>query len=619
MEPTRLGPYHVRARIGRGGMGTVYEAEDPATGSMVAVKTLATHLDDDPGLRRRFATEIETLQSLRHPGIVRLLAFGEEDGRPYYAMELVRGRSLEQMLRAGRRFTWREAVAVAQEVARALKSAHDHGVVHRDLKPANLLFADEPAEGVGVKLADFGIARLFGGAGQTNAGSIVGTAEYMAPEQAAGQAVDHRADLYALGLVVFAMLAGRPPFRGGQVAEMLERQRREAPPRLASLVPEVPRDLDDLVDRLLAKDPARRPQNALVLGRLLTAIEANHPPGKASPSADVGTETVDLLAETMGIPAPQGPAAIPADATRPAVPADAQTRALPATAAAPDERATTPNPGRGPADSQRHTRFTTVADIDRTGRELAARADRRDRVRRFVTALIMAAALAAIVVVALQPESADALHARITAITADEHADRRDAEPLVERFLARYATDPRADAVRELARELEVDALERRARRRPLPDRTPGPLERDYRAAMAREAESQAACLVALEAILDVHAVATGDPERERWLALVRRQIVRLAPLADRERADDLARAEAALAEAADLARAAAGADDPARRAALAARRRDLLASIVEMYGPRPHAATVVERARADLAEAAADPQPAAQSGTVTP
>lgn len=607
MEPTRLGPYHVRSRIGRGGMGTVYEAEDPATGAVVAVKTLATHLGDDPGLRRRFATEIETLKSLRHPGIVRLLAFGEEDGRPYYAMELVRGRSLEQMLRAGRRFTWREAVAVAQEVTRALKSAHDHGVVHRDLKPANLLFADEPAAGCGVKLADFGIAKLFGDAGQTHAGTIVGTVEYMAPEQAAGRAVDHRADLYALGLVLFAMLAGRPPFRGGQVAEVLERQRREAPPRIAALVPEVPRELDDLVDRLLAKDPGRRPQTALVLGRLLAAIETVHPPGETAgrtgPAPAATAAAVDLLAETLAVPRPSAPAVIPADATRREVSADAPTQSRPATGAEPDGRPTTANPGRGPADAERHTRFTTVADLDRAGQELAGRAERRERMRVSVAALGMAAALAAITVVALRPESADTLHARIMAIADDSHADLRDAEPLIERFLARHAADPRAETVRGLARTLELDALERKARRRPLAGRTPGPLERDYRAAMAREPESQAACLAALEAILDVHAKAAADPEGERWLALVRRQVERLAPLADRERADDLARAEAALAEAADLARTAADTADPARRAALANRRRDLLASVVEMYGPRPHAADVVARAKADLAE----------------
>ena len=173
MNPTQLGPYEIRSRLGRGGMGAVYEAVDTTSGESVAVKVLASHLADDPGLRSRFDAEIETLKNLRHPGIVRLLAFGEQDDQPFFAMELVRGKSLEQLLRSGRRFTWRETVAIALEVTRALKVAHDHGIVHRDLKPANLLVADPPSdaatlatsaatdggpEGGTVELADVGMA-----------------------------------------------------------------------------------------------------------------------------------------------------------------------------------------------------------------------------------------------------------------------------------------------------------------------------------------------------------------------------------------------------------------------------------------------------------------------------
>jgi serine/threonine protein kinase len=189
-------------------MGTVFEAVD-GEGSVVAVKTLTAQLSDDEGMRRRFEAEIEALKGLRHPGIVRLLAFGEDDGQPFFAMELVRGQSLEQLLKAGRRFGWRETASIASEVARALKVAHDRGIVHRDLKPANLLFPEQPGVDGCVRLADFGIARLFGDSGHTQAGTVVGTAEYMAPEQAAGEVVDQRADLYALGLVMFAMLTGR--------------------------------------------------------------------------------------------------------------------------------------------------------------------------------------------------------------------------------------------------------------------------------------------------------------------------------------------------------------------------------------------------------------------------
>jgi len=274
-------------------MGTVYEAVDDA-GDAVAVKTLTAHLSDDVSLRRRFEAEIEVLKSLRHPGIVRLLAFGEEESRPFYVMELVRGRSLEDLLKDGRRFDWRETIDVATQITRALKAAHDRGIVHRDLKPANLLFPEAGADDGRVKLADFGIARLFGDAGHTQAGMVVGTAEYMAPEQASGDPVDLRADLYALGLVMFAMLVGRSPFRGGSVSEILRRQREETPPRVSVIVPEVPESLDRLIEKLLTKDPPPRQRpgrgpvagpdrSRPVRGRHGTPVDAGHPHGRQRP------------------------------------------------------------------------------------------------------------------------------------------------------------------------------------------------------------------------------------------------------------------------------------------------------------------------------------------------
>ncbi len=268
MQPSQLGPYRILRQLGRGGMGAVYEAEDVESGEHVAVKVLAAHLSDDPGIRSRFLAEIETLKNLRSPGIVRLLSFGEQEGQLFFAMELVAGRSLDQMLRDGIRFDWRTTVDAALAITRALKSAHDHGVIHRDLKPGNLLVTDDGT----VKLADFGIAKLFGGEAQTAQGNFVGTADYMAPEQASGKPVDHRVDLYALGLVMFAMLSGRPPFRGSHLSEVIEKQRKEKPPRIATLVEDVPAELDELIDRLLAKKPAGRPPNALALSRLLIAI-----------------------------------------------------------------------------------------------------------------------------------------------------------------------------------------------------------------------------------------------------------------------------------------------------------------------------------------------------------
>jgi eukaryotic-like serine/threonine-protein kinase len=658
MHPTRLGPYTISAPIGRGGMGSVYEAIDATTGRTVAVKTLAAHLGDDPSLRRRFAAEIETLKSLRHPCIVQLLAFGEEDGQPYFAMELVRGKSLEQLLRSGRRFSWQETVETSLDVARALKSAHDHGVVHRDLKPANLLFLDEPAADVRVKLADFGIARLFGASGQTMAGMIVGTAEYMAPEQAAGGAIDHRVDLYALGLVMFAMLTGRPPFQGGQVTELLHRQRSELAPRVSSRVADVPRELDELIHRLLAKDPAKRPASALAVGRLLSAIaaldgtattpgtfpggtgsaaptqrgvsrteagshatthhdaaagEAPTDPGIGEPAGDPG---IDLLAATQDFTtaataAPEA-AVIAGDAP---VPAGEPTLPLPTKASVPESlarRPTEPATEGGRTTTARVNRFTTVEELTAAARAEAEVIARRENRLRMAVAAGIAAVLAAVGYLLLRPETADDLHADILAIASDKGGDLRDARSLIDRFLERFPHDSRVAEIRDLDRSLDLDLLERRAgRRRRRDDPDMAPLEREYRAAMEREEESPLACTAALEAILALHAddappdgkASDRAPEDDPalWLALVRRQIARLEPLAAKERAEDVDRASATLAEAARLATEATAAEG-ASREALEDRRSSLLRGIIEIYGSRPHVAEAVAEARALLA-----------------
>ncbi len=628
MQPTQLGPFKIRSRLGRGGMGTVYEAEDVTTGRAVAVKTLGAHLDDDASLRRRFEGEIEALKALRHPGIVQLLAFGEDDGQPYFAMELVRGRSLEEVLRSGRRFTWRETVAAALEVVRALKSAHDHGVIHRDLKPANLLLVDEPVDGGTIKLADFGIARLFGDGGSTLAGTVVGTADYMAPEQAAGRQVDHRADLYSLGLVMFAMMTGRPPFSGGEVATVLDRQVREPPPRLAARVADVPAELDALVDRLLAKDAARRPASALAVGRALEAIASLHAdPAPAPPAADTvpsGTPAAAPPTDHDRASRPTLPSAHDLPKAVPAIDHEAATAAmpLPRTAnatipatgmPAPAAPATLPDTDRAaPTLTHPHSddlnraarsRFTTIEDLYRASQARDERVRRRQRLGQWAAAAAIVALLATTGYRLFRPQTADELHDRIRAIAADPDADLRDARSLIDRFLAGHPADPRADAIRDLDRTLDLDALEKRARRRPRTSRVLPAIERDYRAAMDREAESPAACVAALEAITVVHAGGDGTEDAALWLALARRQIERLGPLAAREREEDAARAAATLDEAAVLTVEAAEASDPARRVDLLARRRDLLRGLIEIHAARPHAAAAVAEARRLLAE----------------
>ena len=627
MHPSQLGPYEIAKPIGRGGMGTVYEAVDHGTGRSVAVKTLAAHLGDDPGLRKRFAAEIETLKSLQHPCIVQLLAFGEEDGQPYFAMELVRGRSLEQVLRSGRTFDWRETVGIAIDITRALKSAHDHGVVHRDLKPANLLFPEEPSADAAVKLADFGIARLFGSSCHTMAGTIVGTAEYMAPEQATGGPVDHRVDLYALGLVIYAMLTGRPPFHGGEATDIIRRQRTEAPPRVSTRVAGIPTELDALIERLLAKEPAKRPASALAVGRMLASIATEvgaMPPEPAVPASDPGitlgpADAIDLAAPTQDgarvETAASDPNVIAVNPASDSVRADVQTMPMPTTPQAPSpglpQRVTVSAAAAG-SPHPRVNRFTTLEELHRTSREEAGARARQEFVLRSIAAASILALVVGAAYVLLRPPTADELHTRIRAIADAANADLRDARPLIEQFLERHGDDSRAAAIRELDRTLDLDILEKRARRRRSDDDEMSPLEREYRAAMAREDESPLACVAALEAVLTLHESdpqtatslpATAPPESQPalWLALVQRQIDRLEPQADREREQDVARAATVLAEAATLAVEAESADDPAVTSRLLERRRELLEGLVEIYASRPHVTEAVAEARSLL------------------
>src|SRR6056297_2685989 len=180
-HPEVLGPYRIIRPLGRGGMGTVYEAIVEQTGEPVAVKLIAASVADEPRFQERFKTEIHALHRLKHKGIVRLLhSHIYEAGRIFYSMELVEGESLHERLRREKKLDWMEAIEISIQVCAALKHAHDAGVTHRDLKPANLMLTPEG----NVKILDFGIAKLFGNSSQTHVGSVLGTADFMAPEQA---------------------------------------------------------------------------------------------------------------------------------------------------------------------------------------------------------------------------------------------------------------------------------------------------------------------------------------------------------------------------------------------------------------------------------------------------
>jgi hypothetical protein len=264
----RLGKWVIFKELGRGGMGRVYLARDEMAGTQAAIKVLAAELAMDPGFLQRFHREIESLSRLDHPNIVRFIEAGMENGHHFYAMEYVDGESLEAILLERGKLPWSEVLDIASQLAPALRHVHDHGIIHRDIKPPNIL---RTAQGV-IKLTDFGIAKVFASRHLTATGGVIGTAEYISPEQAAGKVVGKRSDLYCLGAVLYTLLTGRPPFIGNSHLELLHKHRYGQFDRPARLVPSVPLELDDLVCQLLAKEPDGRPRDCHVFGKQVDAI-----------------------------------------------------------------------------------------------------------------------------------------------------------------------------------------------------------------------------------------------------------------------------------------------------------------------------------------------------------
>lgn len=295
-----LGPYRVEATLGRGGMGTVYKGVHAKSGQAVAVKVIATGVANQSRFRRRFAAEVETLKRLKHPNIVSLVGYGEEQGLLFYSMEFVEGHSLHEHLRQHTSLPWEDVVEVGIQTTAALKHAHDLGIIHRDLKPANLMLNNDGQ----IKLTDFGIAKLFGSTDMTAAGSVIGTADYMPPEQAEGKAVTIRSDLYSLGGVLYALLVGKAPFGGKSVPEVLYSVRYNPVPSLQEQMPDIPAALCELIHHLLEKDPQKRPPTSLVVGNRLKslqqgmnkirAIGAETDAKPAKPAEPIGTQLTSL-------------------------------------------------------------------------------------------------------------------------------------------------------------------------------------------------------------------------------------------------------------------------------------------------------------------------------------
>jgi WD40 repeat protein/serine/threonine protein kinase len=251
-----LGPYHIRRVLGSGGMGVVYLAEDTLLKRQVALKVLRPSLAANPSARARFLREARAAAALEHDHIVTIHQVGEADGVPFLVMPLLRGETLEDRLKREKSLAPAEAQRIGREVAAALVAAHEHGLIHRDVKPGNIWL--EAGSGR-VKLLDFGLARAATEETHlTQTGLIVGTPAYMAPEQARGEALDGRSDLFSLGCVLYRALTGQPAFAGSNSLAILTALATHDPPPVRKLAPAVPPALGDLVMKLLAKEPANR-------------------------------------------------------------------------------------------------------------------------------------------------------------------------------------------------------------------------------------------------------------------------------------------------------------------------------------------------------------------------
>ena len=264
----KLGPYEFEGTLGRGGMGTVFRGRHVDTGEIHAVKVLSPVYSADDHFRGRFESEINALLQLDHPNIVKLISYGQEDGNLYFSMELVEGNSLFQMQKKGHHFNWREVLQIAKDVCQGLRHAHDRGIIHRDLKPGNLLMTTFNT----VKLTDFGIAKSYG-TSQNTGDNILGTMDFMSPEQAKGERVTFRSDLYSLGAVLFTLLSGRPPFTANSIEESLRNLTRVPAPRISQSVPGVPEQIENVIAKLMEKKPQRRIATALALHHQLEEIE----------------------------------------------------------------------------------------------------------------------------------------------------------------------------------------------------------------------------------------------------------------------------------------------------------------------------------------------------------
>ncbi len=273
-----VGEYRIEKKIGEGAYGKVYSALHPVIGKHAAIKVLNRKFSSDPQVVSRFVSEARAVNQIRHRHIIDIFSFGTlEDGLQYFVMELLEGSTLNKYLKQHGRLSPEEAIPILRGIGRALDAAHAASVAHRDLKPENVFVSFDEDGRCYPKLLDFGIAKLMGDEGEhhTRTGALMGSPGYMSPEQCRGKNVDHRTDIYAMGVMCHELLTGKRPFTGESTMDLMFKHAKEPPPPMSTLCPAIPASLDEPVLRMLAKEPADRP-DTLAAAIDALALAAHH-------------------------------------------------------------------------------------------------------------------------------------------------------------------------------------------------------------------------------------------------------------------------------------------------------------------------------------------------------
>ncbi len=485
MAIEKIGPYQLGEQLGKGGMGTVYRAVDEKTNAVVAIKLLSEAHSHSQHLRQRFESEIETLIKLDHPNIVRLLSYGQEQSQLYFTMELVEGNSLHEIQKQGHHFHWKEVTDITLDICAGLRHAHDRGVVHRDLKPGNLLMTRDHS----VKVTDFGIAKLFGGTQITAAGGVVGTADYMAPEQAKGDPINIRTEMYGLGAVIYALLARRPPFSSQSVHDAIHKLTTQKPESVRVYAPDVPAELEAIIDRLLEKDPAKRIGTTQALAnRLKDFLENQSLKAEAetdsSMVADPNFDESSKIDQTIPSSAPSPPPGteLTQDSSDPG--SEQHTFKDRPVTSMPKASANTLN--QGGTSSTQPTEIDYFTEISNQQREHIHSGTNQTESKQAVWPFAIGfAALLSLIGFGLYQtysnvDTADEVYAAIE--SADQEGDIDSAKQEMAEFVERFADDDRIEFVIERQQLLEAVKLPRRleqkARLRGLMALTP--IERDF-------------------------------------------------------------------------------------------------------------------------------------------